>query len=166
MIIKFTNLSVGIHAIQFEKSVEELQLGDPFVDKLILDCKFDKSIHQIVVTCNLTIFTKLNCDRCNDDFKRSFDSHFTLLYLFNKKEIDEDEINVKFLSLTDDKIDLTDDVIDYARLSIPMKKLCNEDCKGLCIKCGTNLNHKKCNCTNEDIDPVWDQLFKLKDKLN
>ncbi len=66
MIIKITNLPVGIHAFSFEKTVKELQLGEPFINKLILDCSLDKSSHQIVVNCNLTISAKLFCDRCNN----------------------------------------------------------------------------------------------------
>lgn len=166
MLIKFTNLHVGIHELKFEKDVNELQLGDQFVDNLILDCKLDKSQHQIVVNCNLTIFAQLNCDRCNSDFTKDLNSEFTLTYLFEKEDVDNTDLNVKYLSLTDDKIDLTEDVIDYAKLSLPMKKLCLEDCKGLCVKCGTNLNQNNCGC-NEDIEnPVWEPLLKLKDKLN
>lgn len=166
MLIKFTNLHVGIHELKFEKDVNELQLGDQFVDNLILDCKLDKSQHQIVVNCNLTISAQLNCDRCNSDFTKDFSSEFTLTYLFGKEDADNTDLNVKYLSLTDDKIDLTDDIVDYAKLSVPMKKLCSEDCMGLCVKCGTNLNQNNCGC-NEDIEnPVWEPLLKLKDKLN
>ena len=86
--------------------------------------------------------------------------------LFDKKEVDESETNVKYLSPADDKIDLTEDVIDYSKLAIPMKKLCKDDCKGLCIKCGTNLNQEKCSCNNEEMDSVWEPLLNLKDKLN
>ena len=47
-----------------------------------------------------------------------------------------------------------------------MKNLCKEDCKGLCQKCGTDLNKEKCSCKAEEIDPRWKPLVNLKDKLN
>ncbi|MDX1701133.1 MAG: DUF177 domain-containing protein [Melioribacteraceae bacterium] len=166
MIIKITNYPVGIHDLRFEKTADELQLGEPFIDNLILDLKLDKSHHQILMSGNLTISAHLNCDRCNENYKSNFNSDFTLLYLFNQDRIHEDDVNVKYLSPKDDKIDITADVIDYARLSLPMKQLCSEDCKGLCMKCGANLNHSKCSCVNDNIDPTWEQLKKLKDKLN
>ncbi len=166
MIIKITNLSDGVHNFQFEKTVEELHLDEPFVKNLSLDCKLDKSQHQIVVNCNLTIFAKLICDRCTKNFVKDYSSEFTLLYLFNQKEIDEDDVNTKYLSSADDKIDLEADVIDFANLSIPMKKLCSDECKGLCLRCGTNLNSNKCNCLDDEINPNWEPLLKLKDKLN
>ena len=165
MIIKITNYPVGIHAISFEKSVKEFQLGDPFVDNLILDCKLDKSHHQIVIECNLTIYAQLNCDSCNEKYRKELNSKFTILYLFDKSKIVDDDINVKYLSVNADKIDLTEEVFDYAYLSLPMKKLCSENCKGLCIKCGTNLNENNCNCSQDIIDPVWEPILKLKDKL-
>ncbi len=166
MIIKISNLSVGIHSLGFEIPVDELQLGEPFVDILTLDCEIDKSQHQIVIKCNLTISTQLNCDRCGVDYNKDFISDFTLLYLYEKSDIDEDKLNVNYLSANDDKIDLTKDVLEFARLSIPMKKLCSEDCKGLCVKCGTDLNENKCNCSDDETNPVWGPLLKLKDKLN
>jgi len=165
MIIKITNLPVGIHEFRFEKSVKELQLGEPFVDNLSLDCSLDKSQHQIIVKCNLIIFVDLSCDRCNEKFNKKLESKFTLLYFFNKNDISEDQDNIKYLPPIADKIDLTEDVLDYAKISIPMKKLCSEDCKGLCVNCGVNLNSDTCSCSETDSNSVWAPLIMLKDKL-
>ena len=65
-----------------------------------------------------------------------------------------------------DKIDLAKDIRDYAILAVPMKKLCSEDCKGLCPKCGKNLNDGTCDCHEEKMDPRWEPLQKLKIKNN
>lgn len=166
MIIKITNYPVGIHDLSFIKSVNELQLEKPFIDNLILDCSLDKSQHQIVLNCNLTISVELNCDRCNEVFTTDIDSEFALIYLYGSRDTNLNDANVKVLSPTEDKIDITKDIIDYAYLSIPMKKLCKDNCKGLCPSCGVNLNLKSCNCEDENINPTWDKLLKLKDKLN
>jgi uncharacterized metal-binding protein YceD (DUF177 family) len=42
--------------------------------------------------------------------------------------------------------DVTGHVRDAAILSLPMKILCREDCKGLCAACGRNLNEGDCGC--------------------
>ncbi len=165
MIIKITNYPVGVHKLFFEKSVNELQLGEPFIDNVKLVCMMDKSTHQIILNCNLTIIAELVCDRCNEKYKTELNSNFSLVYLFDKKET-TDNINVFYLSPNDDKINIADDVIDYANLSIPMKKLCSEDCKGLCTICGMNFNLSKCNCENKKMDPAWVPLMKLRNKLN
>ena len=47
-----------------------------------------------------------------------------------------------------------------------MKRLCKEDCKGLCVKCGSDLNEKQCECEDSEIDDRWKVLTELKNKLN
>ena len=47
-------------------------------------------------------------------------------------------------------------------LEFPSKFLCKDDCKGICQKCGINLNHEQCCCTDKPIDP---RLAVLKDLL-
>ena len=43
-------------------------------------------------------------------------------------------------------IDVGEDIRQEMIVLIPLKMLCREDCKGVCIKCGTNLNHESCKC--------------------
>ncbi|MCL6098164.1 MAG: DUF177 domain-containing protein [Bacteroidetes bacterium] len=126
----------------------------------------DKSPHQIVLDCDLLLHTKLICDRCTQEFNSDLTNHFQISYLFSKESQKVDDFNFKFLSPVQDKIDITSEIFEYAELSIPMKTLCRDDCKGLCPKCGTNLNLKKCSCKNEKMQDVWEPLKKLKDKLN
>jgi uncharacterized protein len=89
-----------------------------------------------------------------------------MVYLLRSVESDESKINITYLSPDAAKIDITNDVRDYLILSIPMKKLCNTDCKGLCIKCGKNLNEGACECKQLEVDDRWKQLSDLKSKLN
>jgi len=53
----------------------------------------------------------------------------------------------------DDMIDLTDFLRDELLAAQPMKNLCKEDCKGLCPKCGANLNEGDCGCEKFIVDP-------------
>ena len=48
-------------------------------------------------------------------------------------------------------------------LNLPMKVLCREDCKGICNRCGTNLNYGTCDCDTRSLDPrmsVIQDIFK------
>ena len=45
----------------------------------------------------------------------------------------------------------------------PMKTLCTEACKGICKKCGANLNHSSCTCDTVDLDP---RMAKIRDIFN
>mgnify|MGYP005838486289 CR=1 FL=1 len=49
---------------------------------------------------------------------------------------------------------------DYVLLNLPVRHVCDEDCKGLCYKCGSNLNVAACECKEETINP---QMEALKD---
>ena len=166
MIIKYTNFSDGIHQFTQTETVKNLKLEEPFFGNVEVSCKMDKSPHQIVLDCDLLLHTKLICDRCTQEFNSDLTNHFQISYLFSKESQKVDDFNFKFLSPVQDKIDITGEIFEYAELSIPMKTLCREDCKGLCPKFGTNLNLKKCSCKNEKVQDVWEPLKKLKDKLN
>ena len=58
-------------------------------------------------------------------------------------------------------IDLNEAVRQYATLAVPMKPLCREDCAGLCLKCGYDLNQGSCRCPPQETDPRWSELSKL-----
>lgn len=162
MIIKYTNFSNGIHNISFLEPIEKLGLENLFFGNIDVECRMDKSAHQIVINCDLIANSKAECDRCNIEFEEKLSSHFLISYLFTTKPENSEESNIKFLTPDEDKIDLSKDVIEYARLSIPLKRLCKDDCKGLCPNCGINLNEKQCNCrTDKNLD-VWEPLKKIK----
>jgi uncharacterized protein len=166
VIIKYTNYADGIHLIEFSKSAKKLGLNEPFCGEVLLNCKMDKSQRQIVLFCDVTLDTQFICDRCAIDFRRDLKNHFQNIYLFEKREDNVEDSDVYYLSPDKDTIELNSDIIEYANLSIPLKNLCKEDCKGLCIKCGVNLNDLSCDCKTTEIDPRWAPLSKLKDKLN
>ncbi|MBN2026173.1 MAG: DUF177 domain-containing protein [Actinobacteria bacterium] len=61
-------------------------------------------------------------------------------------------------------IDLNLLVNDAVMLSLPIKHLCDEGCKGLCQACGKNLNQGECGCIQESIDPRLEVLRTLLEK--
>ncbi len=56
---------------------------------------------------------------------------------------------------------LEDVVREQVLLSLPSRTLCSEDCKGLCPRCGQNLNSGTCNCNASGSDPRWHALQGL-----
>jgi uncharacterized protein len=85
-----------------------------------------------------------------------------MVYLLRGVEEENESVDIVYLNADTDKINIEDDVRDYALLTIPMKKLCNEDCKGLCYRCGNNMNVSVCECNQNEIDDRWKPLTKLK----
>jgi uncharacterized protein len=74
-------------------------------------------------------------------------------------ELDAPGMNTDFYA--EDEIDITEIVREQVVLSIPMKPLCSETCRGLCPTCGTNLNESTCSCPRESVDPRLKVLEKL-----
>ena len=166
MIIKITNLTVGEHDFVFEDIVDVLGLDKPFYGKYKSSLTLNK-LHDQLILFVLSVFkVKFECDRCGTDFKSNLISEYKMVYLMNEQPEETESINVNYLSRDADKIDISNDVREFALLSVPMKKLCKEDCKGLCYKCGKDLNTEHCICKEEEIDPRWKPLINLKDKLN
>ncbi|MEN8192576.1 MAG: DUF177 domain-containing protein [Bacteroidota bacterium] len=165
MNIKFTNYDDGIHHFEFFKNIDDLDLDDRFVGELKLNCKMDKSHHQIIIDCDLNFNTNLTCDRCITDFEKIYSDHFQNIYFISfEKDSDEktEQPGIYYLSHHEDKIDLSNDVNEIIKLSLPMKVLCNDECKGLCPNCGKNLNENECNCKTNVENPVWEELKKIK----
>ena len=85
-----------------------------------------------------------------------------MFYVFDdleKEKYLEDEVQV--LAPNTVHIDISDDIRQMILLSIPLKLLCNEDCKGLCPKCGKNRNNEQCDCREDQADPRWQGLAGL-----
>ncbi len=164
MKIKFPNYKDGLHHFDFETDVEELGLKEKFVGNVLLNCMMDKSSTQIVINCNLLIKAKFACDRCMAEFEKDIKTDFRLIFFIthSRSNGEESESGIYYLSPDEDTIDLTNDTVENILLTLPMKILCDENCKGLCYVCGVNKNETECSCEVETSNPVWDKLLKLK----
>jgi uncharacterized protein len=67
--------------------------------------------------------------------------------------------------LADDVLDVQAWARDAIALALPEQILCREDCAGLCAVCGKDLNVEPHEHEEEHVDPRWDALAKLRDKL-
>ncbi len=167
MIIKFTNFSDGIHNLSFKEPVGKLNLSSEFIDNVLLRVELDKSPSQLVLSCDVDATARRICDRCTKEYDATINHQFKMTYLIGEERAPEEEqTDLRYLSADQNKIDLTEDVTELTELALPMKSLCSENCKGLCPKCGKDLNEGKCDCKDDEIDPAWEPLLKLKDKLN
>jgi uncharacterized protein len=76
--------------------------------------------------------------------------------------VDEDVLGLA--EYRDEKIDLGEVVREQLYLALPMKPLCQEDCKGLCPVCGGNRNRETCTCQQEWVDPRMAALKEWKSR--
>lgn len=98
------------------------------------------------------------CSRCAEDFKKDFSVSVEHLLANHLNDEDNDE----YIVVDNSVIDLSELICEDIILSLPTRFLCREDCKGLCPKCGKNLNESKCDCKKE-VDPRMAALLELLD---
>ena len=110
-----------------------------------------------------SIRTRLHgvCDRCAGDFER--DVEFPIDVVLVTELANEENEDEWVFDLEGDSADLDDIVRTVFVLNMGSKLLCSEDCKGLCCRCGKNLNDGPCGCQKE-IDPRLAALKQLLDK--
>ena len=61
-------------------------------------------------------------------------------------------------------LDLREAARQYAALSVPIKPVCRDDCAGICVDCGVNLNETTCKCDRTPRDRRWGPLLELVEK--
>ena len=78
--------------------------------------------------------------------------------------LDEDKLD-DYAIIKDGFLDMDEQLSAQLEMEFPIRFLCREDCKGLCQRCGKNLNEGKCDCVEREIDPRLLPLQKLLDKM-
>ena len=101
------------------------------------------------------------CDRCASEFTRNVEIPIDVVLV--TELADEENEDEWVFPLEGDSADLEDIVRTVFVLNMDSKLLCKEDCKGLCCRCGTNLNRGPCSCQKE-LDPRFAALKQLLEK--
>jgi len=124
------------------------------------------SLGEIRVTGHLQVPMETDCDRCLEPASCPIDADFELYYrpveegYGEEKAIDPGEAEMGFYE--GDGIELNDVLREDVLLALPMQRLCQEDCKGLCPVCGQPRNLRECQCQTAAADDRWEALKSLK----
>lgn len=105
-------------------------------------------------SCNV----KVHCARCMKEIRRDVVFRVNEFFMQDDGENSDAEDVILFEGYN---IDITDIVANHFLMNAEGKYLCSEDCKGLCPKCGKDLNQGECGCENDDIDPRWSKLLEI-----
>lgn len=114
-----------------------------------------------VVSLVLTIQYEFSapCDRCGVDAAHN---HTVIVDKLLATAIERQESDT-IITVPDMKFDVDEFVYSEVILDLPSKHLCNDDCKGICFKCGKNLNEGECGCSTKEVDPRLAKLMELLD---
>lgn len=150
-----------------EYEVDEEVYFDSTVCPISGRVKLMRTDDGVWVSAPLDAFTPGSCSRClvdipkmvrleiEEEFLPEIDIN-TGSRLHSPREFDEN-----FYVSRSNVLDLTEAVIQYIYMSTSIKTMCGPDCRGLCMRCGINLNVGECKCDQSTRDPRWGALLDM-----
>ena len=168
MKIKIDRLKEGDNSVTFEQDAfTSLEIKDyEIVSGSELTLAVIKNDGYLHITGSNKVKYKESCDRCGKEFEPT--TYIEIDYVFhlgNEKRGDSDHLEIIKPEENDGYLIFDQYYIETFYLSLPLKKLCSHNCKGLCSQCGKDLNTGPCTCNEEEtIDPRWAKLAELAKK--
>lgn len=142
--------------------------ADFVLREVTVDCLISKAGRDIIIRGKIAALLDTCCSRCLENINLPLNSDFSYTLTPFRVEAEEelelcsDDLEISYYS--GDIIDLEPLLYEQIILQIPIKALCSEECRGLCPRCGINLNNASCNCQAGFIDERLAVLknFKVK----
>ncbi|MFH1845730.1 MAG: DUF177 domain-containing protein [bacterium] len=148
---------LGTSEVEFREDVTLKIAGEPdTIVHLSGTLTVNNMDNRLVVTGSLNADLNATCDRCLEDFVQHFAVPLEILILQDTE--DEEEPDSCVIHQKVGEVDLSTVLREAVLLALPLKRLCDENCQGLCIHCGCNRNGEQCQCQDEESDPRWDAL--------
>ncbi len=174
MKIDIRNIGEGGRKIDMRIPRSRLQVKDEFevTEDVSVEGTVEKVNGEIICNLNFETAVLMPCSRCLRETIIQLAEKFRTVIALERhseeaEESEEEEFDAaaeddrhKFLD--GDRLDINRVVLEQVYLSLPMKPLCREDCRGLCTVCGRNLNEGECDCDRTTVDPRLKILEKLK----
>lgn len=147
---------------------------DPFELKLAkpvnVDLEIQRRTDHIHIGGTIKGVIEVACHRCLGPFPFPLDEKVDVFLLEEQRipeeeetELEEEEMDYEFFD--GEVIEIDQLVAEQIFLALPLKVLCSESCKGLCPRCGANLNEEACKCEEGGNDSPFAKLGKLKGQL-
>lgn len=159
-ISNFLNKEISKKNLNITLKIGTFYDGNEYID-VLEPVKFSgvlKKVDNIItLTGKINTILGLTCSRCLEKF--SYNVDISINENFTDRKIVNGDDDIIFID--DNCIDITEIIENNIILILPIKRLCKKDCKGLCPKCGINLNYSTCNCQNNEIDLRWEKLRNL-----
>jgi uncharacterized protein len=136
-----------------------INYSTPFVNPVQVTGEVNNIAGVLHMKMKCDTLIRFECDRCTEQVERPYSITIeTVLVEF--LEDPEDIENADIVVIEDATVDTYEVVRSNIILESDMKLLCSSDCKGLCPRCGSNLNEGPCDCGPE-IDPRFEKLKDL-----
>ncbi|NLK01003.1 MAG: DUF177 domain-containing protein [Clostridia bacterium] len=159
-------------SFEFHEDIKEMDFGGDklyFNKPLLVEGTATNVGSGILVRGIVDTEIKASCGRCLQPVNACVHEEFVEEYVrageaqesLEKDDVDQGEIH----EYHGNTIGIRKEVIENVLVSIPMKILCDPDCRGICCRCGKDLNSGDCSCSEEgEINPKMSALKKWFDK--
>src|SRR5690606_2911863 len=117
---------------------------------------------DVVVRGDVHGQAELSCRRCLAAVQYPVDEEPIFVYRAGVAPAEAEAEEVYPLPERGGELDLTVALREHVLLSVPEFVNCDEECRGFCPRCGTNLNETTCECRTEEEDPRWAALRRLR----
>lgn len=136
--------------------------------KIIDPIKFNGEIfkvdRELLVQVTIWYTYISNCDRCLNPTTSEITTILSGKLEEAKGKFDDDDCDDELdeiIFYENNLLNLEEYILSQVISSLPMKNLCSDDCKGLCPKCGNDLNTQSCDCMKNIIDPRLEKLMEF-----
>jgi uncharacterized protein len=117
-----------------------------FPGPVVYDVEASATVGGTVVRGSISMPIAFQCGRCLQEFTRPLEAE--VCHFYDKSD--------------DAELDMSGDIREDILLEVPMNPVCEDDCAGLCLECGAELNHDSCKCSPSSGGSLaWSELDKL-----
>jgi len=135
-----------------------------------ITCRIELTVRRVAevfyIHADLRGIFKTPCHRCLGPAEQRLEPSFDLVVKRAGSEPGGEEApgdeDLIYLPSGENELTLDERISESLIVSIPIRVVCGDSCKGLCSGCGVNLNFEECRCVGQ-VDSRWEALHKLKD---
>lgn len=137
----------------------ELDGVKPFCAPVKVSVRLRGLAGSVLLNAHLLYTVTMPCDRCCETVSRECARDFSHVLV---RELSDEQDSDAYIAVPEERLDLDELLREDILLDMPVKFLCSPDCRGLCPRCGKNLNEGDCGCDRRETDP---RLAVLKELL-
>lgn len=165
--LNFENLAANFPVLAEMVAAGECEFPVPIKTAI----KVQRISDVVKIEGNIETLVCLPCSRCLQLSETPLKSNFSLTYIQwvgdivadgEPQEVELSAEDMGIVYFQGEKIDLQDTVQEQVLIEMPLRVLCKPGCKGLCPRCGTDLNDDPCDCDRRSSPGNFDILKSLK----
>lgn len=116
------------------------------------------------LSLSVTLPYETACARCDKPVSGEFSIEFVRTVVPEGMVEDAEEKEEDYVVVKGGLLDIDEQLTEILEMEFPIRILCEEDCAGLCQRCGKDLNDGPCNCPKDYVNPAFAKLLQAFDE--